>query len=268
MKNEDEPGYTILRNKRDVSRFQILVEIAEHQPAVRQQEIAGMLGVTPQAISEYIRDLVDEGMIKAPGRGRYEVTREGIEWILQNAEMLETYAKHVRHDIIHQVSVWTAIAAEDLKKGDRVGVYMKGGILYASRTLTTANGEIAIDTPKGEETGVAKLDGIIDHKESTVQVCKVPRVERGGSRNVELDRLAEVIGAVSVVACVGLEAWVSLKKIGRVPDLYFGSREGAIEAALHGIPCGIVIVDEFFTEFLKQLEQAELSYEIHDLVAT
>ena len=78
MRNEDDPGYTILRNKRDVSRFQILVEIAEHQPAVRQQEIAAMLGVTPQAISEYIRDLVDEGMIKAKGRGRYKVTREGI----------------------------------------------------------------------------------------------------------------------------------------------------------------------------------------------
>lgn len=69
MKIEDDPGYTILRNKRDVSRFQILAEIAEHQPAVRQQEIAAMLGVTPQAISEYIRDLVDEGLIKALGRG-------------------------------------------------------------------------------------------------------------------------------------------------------------------------------------------------------
>lgn len=268
MKNEDEPGYTILRNKRDVSRFQILVEIAEHQPAVRQQEIAAMLGVTPQAISEYIRDLVDEGMIKAPGRGRYEVTRGGIEWILQNAETLETYARHVRRDIIHQVAVWTAIADDDLRSGDRVGVYMNKGLLYASLSPSVANGEAVIDTPKGEETGVAKLEGIIEHTESVVQVCKVPRVERGGSRNVKLDLLSDVVRTVSVVACVGLEAWVSLKKIGRIPDLYFGSREGVIEAALHGIPCGIVIVDESFTDFLKQLEQAELSYEIHDLIAS
>lgn len=180
VKIEDDPGYTILRNKRDVSRFQILVEIAEHQPAVRQQEIAAMLGVTPQAISEYIRDLVDEGMIKAPGRGRYEVTREGVEWLIQNAGMLETFAQHVRHDIIHQVAVWTAIAAEDLNQGDRVGVYMKAGLLYASRELTSANGEVVIDTPKGDETGVAQLDGIIQHSETTVRVCKVPRVERGG----------------------------------------------------------------------------------------
>jgi len=268
MMIEDDPGYNILHNKRNVTRFQILVEIAEHQPAVRQQEIAAMLGVTPQAISEYIRDLIDEGMIKASGRGRYEVTREGIEWTLQNAETLENFARHVRHDIIHQITVWTAIADEALRAGDQVGVFMKSGILYASRRKTSANGEVAMDTPKGEETGVLKLNGIIEHSESVVQVCKVPRIERGGSRQVDLNLLKKVIETVTLVACVGLEAWVSLKKIDRVPDLYFGSREGVIEAALNGIPSGIVIIDEVFTDFLRKLEQAELSYEIHDLILT
>ncbi len=266
--NENDPGYTILKNKRDVTRFQILVDIAAHQPAIRQQEIAAGLGVTPQAISDYVRELTEEGLLKAPGRGRYEVTREGVEWILHNAEVLESFARHVRNDIIKQVSVWTAIAAEDLKKGDSVGVYMKNGLLYASKQPQSANGTVVSDTPKGEDAGVSGLEGIITHRESTVLVCKVPRVERGGSRNVRLDALKDVISRVTVVACVGLEAWVSLKKIDRVPDLYFGSREGSVEAALHGIPCAIVIVDEFFTDFLKQLEQADLSYEIHDLVSS
>lgn len=266
--NENDPGYTILKNKRDVTRFQILVDIAAHQPAIRQQEIAAGLGVTPQAISDYVRELTEEGLLKAPGRGRYEVTREGVEWILHNAEVLESFARHVRNDIIKQVSVWTAIAAEDLKKGDSVGVYMKNGLLYASKQPQSANGTVVSDAPKGEDAGVSGLEGIITHRESTVLVCKVPRVERGGSRKVRLDALKNVISRVTVVACVGLEAWVSLKKIDRVPDLYFGSREGSVEAALHGIPCAIVIVDEFFTDFLKQLEQADLSYEIHDLVSS
>ena len=267
MKSEDEPGYTILKNKRDVTRFQILVDIAEHQPAVRQQEIAMGLGVTPQAISEYVRELADEGMVKAPGRGRYEVTREGVEWLLHNAEALEGYARHVRNDIIKQVSVWTAIASEELKEGNEVGVYMKDGLLYASKIRQSANGICLSDTQKGEDAGVTHLEGIISHQEASVMVCKVPRVERGGSRKVRYDILRDVIRKVTVVACVGLEAWVSLKKIGKVPDLYYGSREGAVEAALHGIPCGIVLVDEYFTDFLKQLEQADLCYEIFDLIA-
>ncbi len=266
--NENDPGYTILKNKRDVTRFQILVDIAAHQPAIRQQEIAAGLGVTPQAISDYVRELTEEGMLKAPGRGRYEVTREGVEWILHHAEVLEIYARHIRNDVIKQVSVWTAIASEELKSGDPVGVYMKNGLLYASKQPQSANGLSVSDTPKGEDAGVSGLEGIITHREATVLVCKVPRVERGGSRKVRLDLLKEVISRVTVVACVGLEAWVSLKKIDRVPDLYFGSREGSVEAALHGIPCAIVIVDEFFTDFLKQLEQADLSYEIHDLVSS
>jgi putative transcriptional regulator len=265
LKSENEPGYTILKNKRDVTRFQILVDIAEHQPAVRQQEIALGLGVTPQAISEYVRELADEGMLKAPGRGRYEVTRQGVEWLLQNAEALEYYAKHVRNDIIKQVSVWTAIAADDLKKNDEVGVFMKDGLLYASKKRQAANGICISDILKGEDAGISNLEGIIDHQEASVMVCKIPRIERGGSRKVKYDLFREVIGRVSVIACVGLEAWVSLKKIGKIPDLYFGSREGVVEAALHGIPCGIAIVDEYFTDFLKQLEQADLCYEIFDL---
>jgi len=48
--------------------------------------------------------------------------------------------------------------------------------------------------------------------------------------------------------------------------MFFGSREGVIEAAFHGIDCAIFIVDEEFTDFLKRLEGVGLSYLIHDLV--
>ena len=52
----------ILQSKRESSRFQILVEIAAHQPNLRQKEVAERLGVTPQAISEYIKELVANGL--------------------------------------------------------------------------------------------------------------------------------------------------------------------------------------------------------------
>jgi putative transcriptional regulator len=264
----NDPLYSILRSKREVTRLQILVEIAEHQPAVRQQEIAEKLGVTPQAVSEYIRELVDDGMVAAHGRGRYGVTREGIEWVLHHAEALESYARHIRRDIIQQVSTWTAVAAEDLREGDQVGVYMKDGWLYAAKEPRTATGTVIMDARKGEDIGVARLSGLIDHTEGIVYVCKVPRIQRGGSRMVRTDRLREVIGKAGMVAAVGLEAYIALKRGGRTPDMFFGSREGVIEAAFHGIDCCILIVDEEFTDFLKRLEAAGLSYVIHDLIAS
>jgi len=263
----DDPLSTILRSKSEATRFQILVEIAENQPAIRQQEIAGKLGVTPQAVSEYIRELVEEGMVSARGRGRYEVTREGIEWVVNHAEVLETYARHIRRDIIHQVSVWTALAAENLKKGDQVGVYMERGWLYASPGARSAMGTATMDARAGEDVGVARLSGIIEHREGTIHVCKVPRIERGGSRRVKRELLKEVTGRVQVVAAVGLEAWVALEEVGRRPGMFFGAREGVIEAAFHGLDCAIAIVDEEFTDFLKRLEAAGLAYTIHDTVA-
>jgi putative transcriptional regulator len=71
-----------------------------------------------------------------------------------------------------------------------------------------------------------------------------------------------------MVAAVGLEAYIALQEAGRIPDMFFGSREGVIEAAFHGIECAILIVDEEFTDFLKRLEGAGLSYQIHDLAGT
>jgi putative transcriptional regulator len=263
----DDPLATILRSKSEATRFQILVEIAENQPSIRQQEIAEKLGVTPQAVSEYIRELVEEGMVSAQGRGRYEVTRAGIEWVVNHAEVLETYARHVRRDIIHQVSVWTALAAENLEKGEQVGVYMENGWLYASPGKQSAMGTATMDARAREDVGVARLSGIIDHREGTIHVCKVPRIERGGSRKVRRDLLREVAGKARVVAAVGLEAWVALEQIGRRPDMFFGAREGVIEAAFHGLDCTIAIVDEEFTDFLKRLEAAGLAYTIHDTVA-
>ena len=44
----------VLRSKRTATRYQILVEIADRQPAVNQQEIADAIGVTAQAVSGYL----------------------------------------------------------------------------------------------------------------------------------------------------------------------------------------------------------------------
>lgn len=262
----EDPLATLLRSKREITRFQILVEVAEHQPAVRQQEIAEKMGVTPQAVSEYIRELADDGFISAYGRGRYEVTKEGIEWVLNNAEVLESYARHVTRDVIQKVRVWPAIAAEDLKEGDVVGVYMMDGWLYAAKGERNAMGEVIADAVAGQDVGIAQLAGLIDHTEGTVHVLKVPRIERGGSRKVDIAGMEKVLAGVQMVGVVGLEAAIALRAAGRKPDITFGSREGAVEAAFHGVECAVLIVDEEFTDFLKRLENAGLNYTIHDLI--
>ena len=68
-----------------------------------------------------------------------------------------------------------------------------------------------------------------------------------------------------MVGCLGIEALVALRKAGREPDVIFGAKEFAVEAAYHGISSLIVSVDEQIPGLLTRLESEGLKYELIDL---
>ena len=107
----DPPAPRVLDSKRDATRYRVLVEVAARQPAVSQGEIAGAIGVTSQAVSDYVRDLVDRGHVRKHGRGRYEVTKEGVDWLISRTDDLDRFVQHVSERVIGQVEVETAVAA-------------------------------------------------------------------------------------------------------------------------------------------------------------
>ena len=256
----------VLQSKRDSSRFQILVEIAAHQPNIRQKEVADSLGVTPQAISEYVKDLVADGLVATDGRMRYRITKEGVEWLLESAAELKRYARHVMEEIITHVSVWTAIAEEDLLEGERVSLEMRDGLLYASRKDGLgASGIVISDVLSGEDIGVTDLKGLISLDEGTVTICKVSKVQLGGSRSVNLDALSNILKDVKLVGVQGVEALVALRKIGVKPDVFFGAKESAVEAAYHGVSSVVVCVDEQVPNLIGRLETEGLKYKLIDL---
>jgi len=267
-----------MRSKGDFSRFEILVEIAERQPAgqphepserqaaVRQHEIAEKIGMTPQAVSEYIRDLVDNGMVAVSGRSNYVVTRTGMAWIMENTVIMDLYVRHIQRDIIRRVPVSTAIASGDVKKDDIVGLYMKDGYLYAGKKPQSATATVYADAKKNDDVGIFDINGIIEYHEGVIHVCKVPRAQHGGSHRVRKDLLKKIVATAGLTAAVGIESSIALKSIGRNPDLFYGSCEGVIGAAYHGITCAIVIVDEEIMNFVKRVELTPLEYRIHDLI--
>ena len=88
--NADDAGEAaVLRSKRNATRYRILTGIAERQPAVSQREVADAIGVTSQAVSDYLKDLIEEGYVEKHGRGRYEVTNEGVDWLLTRTDELD-----------------------------------------------------------------------------------------------------------------------------------------------------------------------------------
>ena len=255
----------ILRSKKESTRFQILVEIAAHQPDVRQKEIANKIGITPQAVSEYIKELVSEGLLYSDGRVRYRVTKIGVEWVLERALDLKKYARYVMEDIVSHVSVATAIANESYKKGDTVSLLMENGLLYAASEDGNVTGTTISDVKKGEEVGVTDLKGIIELPEVNIIICKVPRIERGGSRSVDLAMLKKHSKDKPYIAALGVEALISLKKINILPNILFGAKESVVEAAFHGLSSLVVSVDEEVPSLLNRFEAEGLNYEVVDL---
>lgn len=259
----------VLKSKRESSRFQILVEIAAHQPNLRQKEVADSLELTPQAISEYIKELVVEGLVTTDGRMRYRITKEGVEWLLESAAELKQYARAVMEDIISHVSVWSALAETDLVKGEKVSLQMRGGLLYANKKDgIDATGITISDASADEDVGVSDLKGLISLEQGRIVVCKVPRIQSGGSRNVDSRLLKNKVSGNMMVGSLGIEALVALRRAGREPDVIFGAKEAMVEAAYHGISSVIVSVDEQIPGILERLESEGLKYELFDLSLT
>jgi putative transcriptional regulator len=254
----------ILRSKKEITKFQILVEIAGHQPDVMQKEIAQRIGITPQAVSEYIKDLVSEGYLFSDGRMRYRITKNGVEWVLERAIELKKYARFVMEDIVSHVSVATAIARGKFKRGDEVSLMMENGLLFAG-TDGDVTGITISDAEVDEDVGVTDLKGMISFPQVNITICKVPRVEKGGSRSVDLEVLKSRSIDKPYIAAIGVEALISLRKISIQPNILFGAKESVVEAAFHGLSSLVVSVDEEVPSLLNRLEAEGLNYEVVDL---
>ncbi|HTX43631.1 MAG TPA: winged helix-turn-helix transcriptional regulator, partial [Methanocella sp.] len=164
----------VLEKKSEITRFQILVETAASQPQIKQSEIAASLGITPQAVSEYIKNLIEEGLITSSGRGQYKVTPLGVEAIIAGAREMQDYSKYVLSSVVGQVSVWPAIASEDVEKGSAVTLFMRDGVLCAGTGAEGASGIAISEARAGEDVGVKDLKGLITLSRESVRVVKVP----------------------------------------------------------------------------------------------
>jgi putative transcriptional regulator len=252
--------------KGESTKMQVLVEIASLQPHVRQKEIAERVGVTPQSVSEYVKELVAEGYVRFGDRGKYEVTKHGIELILSWANELEDYVRYITEDIIGKVTVWTAIADEDLKGGSRVGLKMRDGILHAfdyKSEQVPATGIVIGDVVKGEDTGIHDLEGMIPMDRAHVTIAIVPRIQRGGSRLVDLNKLKH-IGTEQPIAVVGLEALIAVKKAGLSPTIMYGIKEAVVEAAFRGVSTLVVAVDEEVPNLISRLISEDIPHDTID----
>lgn len=255
----------VLQSKRNATKYQILVEIAERQPAVSQQEIADTIGVTSQAVSNYLQELVDDGYVNKEGRGRYEVTKEGVDWLISETDALAEFASHVSKEVIGSVDVETAVATGTIVEGQQVSLTMRNGYLHATPGDDSDATAVALtDASAGQDVGITDFEGVVDYDLGTVTVVSVPPVQEGGSGCIDTAVLTDHVTDHDLVAVAGLEAVAVAEQLAIDPDIEFGTVEAVHEAALKGIDVFLLTVADQLSAHTDKLREDNVTYEVLD----
>ncbi len=255
----------ILQNKNSASRFQILVEIAAGGPVIQQKSIAARLGFTPQAISDYVRQMMEEKLVLSTGRSTYKVSTAGVNWMLKVLRELQDYVSLVQQAVTN-ITTCAAIAGDDVEEGQPVGLKMKGGILVATGELDGGARGIAMSGVKrGEDLDVSSIEGLVELTRGKVTVLQVPGIQRGGSRQVDLERLRARVDKHRQVGAIGIEALIALRRVDTEPRYLYGVTEAAVEAARCGLSFIAVCTEDAISSLIRRLQEENLNYELLDL---
>ncbi len=256
----------ILNRKRESRRYLILIEIAKHQPAINQGEISDAIGITAQAVSEYIKELSDSGHVSKLGRGRYEITTKGVNWLIIQNEKLRELANHVAEDVLTRVDIEAAIAKNEIKSGERVTLSMIEGFLHAS-TMQKGGKSISAkavgDAGEGEMVGLIDFEGIIDYEIGSVCIMSIPSVSiekqppSYHNINKEID--------YDLIAVSGVEALVAARGMGYTVDIKFGTPMAVSEAAIRGLNVLLIVTETAVLNHIDQLREYKINYEVIEL---
>lgn len=253
---------SVLRRKREATRYRVLVEVAARQPAVSQREIADAIGVTAQAVSEYIGELVDTGHVESEGRGRYRITKEGVDWLLTRTDELRSFTEYVTEEVVGRVDVEAAIATAAVTEGETVGLAMRDGALHAMPGTTDRATAVAVtDASAGEAVAVSEFEGLLDYDPGIVTVVTVPTVATGGTPPRPED-LRTRATSHDLVAVAGVEGLAAARAADIRIDIRFGSPAAVEAAAARGLDVLLVAVDDAVSSHTDRLRAQNIRYEV------
>jgi len=248
------------------TRFRILVEIASRQPSVQQKDVARELGITVQAVSERMKELVAAGLVVSRSRSSYSVTPSGVDWLLRHARELESYSERISR-IVRDISVTAAVADGDLAQGRKVSLEMRDGLLHARPWSdgAPASGIAVANADAGTDAGITRIEGVIPLAVTEVVIATLPTVQDGGSRRADSPRLRRLAQKSSLVASMGVESLVALQLADVELHIRWASPAAVIEAASSGVSCLLVCTEADLPRVSERLAEAGLQFSVVDL---
>lgn len=221
-----------LRDKGLLTRLMILRELGREE-GLTMRQVADRLGVTAQAVSEHIKRLVADGHVIVEGDGP-RLTPLGVAHLERNLFAIKDYVDRAVRDL-RRVDACGAVAGATVQKGDRVGLFMERGELYAyPERESPSTGVAEQDAETGQDLAVGGLEGIVHLDPGRVVIGLLPDATEGGSRKLDRERLTEALRGIDVVVPRGPVARSVTATLEGVTASLFGGAAAAAEAALKG----------------------------------
>ena len=225
----------ILRDLRLSTKVLILYQMVR-EPGVGQRDLASILEVTPQAISDYLKHMEEEGLIEREGR-EARPTVEGFQFLQEHLQELGDFTYQAMRDV-NVINSCPAIAGEDLKEGEPVVLELEDGYIIARKgKWGPSTGVASRDVKKGEDLAVHELSGIIEFTSGSVVIISLPSAVEGGTSAMDLEDLGDRLDEVDpdVVAVVDPVGVVTARLLDLDVDIYFGVDRATVDAALRGL---------------------------------
>jgi predicted transcriptional regulator len=245
----------LLRNKGQLTRMLVLNSIVVGgKRAVNS--IAEAVDITPQGASEYLSAMEAEGMV-VRDRAGIRPTVAGVESLQRSLLSLKGFVDRSIEglDIVRSTD---AISECAVRKGDRVGLRMMRGLLYAGPTIGASWGIADTDAGVNEMVQVSNLTGVLEMARSPIRLVTLPPARTGGGgcrlEKARLDSRMAELGVDTgdlVVAALDLEGAAMLLRSGiqcslEMPDAetLLGYHDRGRPVLAFGAPYSTAVLEE------------------------
>ena len=246
----------ILRDKGKITEMMIILSLLKGKRKLR--EIAEDVGITIQGVSEYMKTMESLNLIKEG-----KPTHEGMEFLYSSLEEIGDFI-HNANRIIGKIKVTEVIAGERIMKGERVGLFMKNGYIYAYKRESSSTGVAINNAGEDEDLGVENLKGILGIDYGKISIYVMPSIEEGGSRSVKKDKIKKLLKEDKKIGVCGTVAYVVIKALATI-DFEYGSVYAAIDAAYRGVDTILFVSHEMLPYVLRVISEKGVNYEVHSV---
>lgn len=261
----------MLRDLRETTKLLILLEIVSNRPRTLNT-IAAKLDITVQGTSEYVRAMTEEDLVKKIG-GEYRATKRGVDVLEKRMfELKEFVDSSIKQ--LEIIDVCGAIAGNDVRRDEEVGLFMEDGVLvaYAGRRSPSI-GYAMTDAKRGEDLAVKDSTGMVALRPGKITILQLPSLQEGGTHSISLVAAKKTVkniryGKVAVMDVVS-KALVDIIKLK--PDFEFAPLPPSLEAAVKGMDILIIASRESVPSLVSELEaensrlEDPIQYEVRTL---